>query len=117
MSEQQLVVLSPVRSAVPSGRDGFHAWLRMEGSARSLELQIAGIELVKAGIIDDDVSDRLWSALLLELKDRVLLQLSFDDGDEEPSWLTVISSELARARQVADGPGHVPDLMIEGVRF
>lgn len=114
---QQLVVLSPIRSAVPSGHDGFHGWLKVDGVARTIELQIAGIELIKAGIIDEDVSDRLWSALLLELKERVLLQLSFDDGDEEPSWLTVISSELSRARQVADAPGDIPDLMIEGVRF
>lgn len=113
----ELVVVVPPMSAAASMRDGYYCWVQLVGSDQRAEIQIAGIDFTKASVIEDDIDDRFWSALLLDLKERTLLHLAMDEGDSILSTITVVSSDLARAATIAESREPLPDLTVEGAVF
>ena len=51
------VVVVPL-SSFANGHDGFYAWLRFDAGVQLVEIQIAAIELTKAGVTDEMINDR-----------------------------------------------------------
>ena len=111
----ELEVTHPWASSLPPN-DGFAVGLRALTDDRRIMVVLAGIDLAKASMRADELTARFWSALLLNLKQRIALEL-MADFDDRPLVVEVTSMEMLRAMDRARSTEMLPDLTMIGAHF